>query len=66
MRQRYFIKSNNRASFLTQDYISYHYDKNYDIKSTEQEHVEFINKMSVLFNGTDLSEYLSNFLEGKT
>ena len=55
-----------RASFLTQDYISYHYDKNYKIKSTEQEHVEFINKMSVLFNGTDLSEYLSNFLEGKT
>jgi len=53
-----------RASLLTQERISDHCDRNYYSEPTE--HDTFLGRMNVLFNDTDLSEYLSNFLEGET
>ena len=53
-----------RASFLTQEYISDFY-----VEYGDEDLVGFgvdLNKMSVLFNSSDLHEFLSNFLRGET
>ncbi len=52
-----------RASYITQDYIGRLYDVSYDIKAPD--FGVDLRKMSTMFNYTDLSKYLSNFLEGE-
>jgi glutamate dehydrogenase/leucine dehydrogenase len=50
-----------RASYITEDYIGRLYDVSYDIKAPD--FGVDLRKMSTMFNYTDLSKYLSNFLE---
>jgi hypothetical protein len=50
-----------RASYLTQEYIGRLYDVSYDIKA--KDFGVGLRRMSAMFNYTDLSKYLSNFLE---